>query len=135
MLKDPWYRRPSDNDHGVQLAQCVKLDMVAAGWQPNVENYFGRVPKHRILEAVREAKGEQSVQLIAHLKKGDMAIEAERLLDNSGWLPEPLRVFSSNGSQEETAVKSSTLPEFLRDDDEQATDEAEDHPARLIAAE
>ena len=49
-------------------------------------------PKPRILEAVREAKGEQSAQLIDHLKKADMAKEAERLLDGTGWLPEPLRL-------------------------------------------
>ena len=48
-------------------------------------------PSPRILEAVREAKGEQSAQLIDHLKKADMAKEAERLLDGTGWLPEPLR--------------------------------------------
>ena len=28
---------------------------------------------------------------IEHLKKGDMATEAETLLADSGWLPEPLR--------------------------------------------
>ena len=59
---------------------------------PTVDNYLGRVPKARILEAVREAKGEQSAQLIDHLKKADMAKEAERLLDGTGWLPEPLRL-------------------------------------------
>jgi IS5 family transposase len=40
----------------------------------------GRVTKAQILDAVREAKGEASAQLIEHLKKGDMAQEAERLL-------------------------------------------------------
>ena len=43
-----------------------------------VDNYLGRSPT-RILEAVREAKGEPSAQLIDHLKKGDMAKEAERV--------------------------------------------------------
>ena len=66
--------------------------MVEAGWRPTVDNYLGRVTKPRILEAVREAKGEQSAQLIDHLKKGEMAKEAERLLDGTGWLPEPLRL-------------------------------------------
>lgn len=27
--------------------------MIEAGWRPTVDNYLGRVPKHRILEAVR----------------------------------------------------------------------------------
>jgi len=65
--------------------------MAQKGWRPTVDNYLGRVTKPRILEAVREAKGDPSAQLIDHLKKADMAKEAERLLDDSGWLPEPLR--------------------------------------------
>jgi hypothetical protein len=74
----------------ITVARAVKLDMAAA-WRPTTANYLGRVPKTRILEAVREAKGEAAAQLIDHLKKPDMAREAERLLDGTGWLPEPLR--------------------------------------------
>ena len=66
--------------------------MAEVGWRPTVDNYLGRVTKPRILEAVREAKGEASAQLIDHLKKGEMAKEAERLLEDTGWLPEPLRL-------------------------------------------
>ena len=73
------------------LAKAVDLDMVGAGWEPTVDGYLNRVPKVRILEAVREAKGEGTAQLLDHLKKGEMAIEAERLLKGSGWLPEVLR--------------------------------------------
>lgn len=73
------------------LAACLDLDMACAGWGPTVDNYLGRVPKPKIIEAVREAKGEEAAALIAHLKKGDMAREAERLLEGAGWLPEPLR--------------------------------------------
>jgi ParB family chromosome partitioning protein len=73
------------------VAQAVYLDMVEAGWEPTVDGYLNRVPKARILEAVREAKGEGTAQLLDHLKKGEMATEAERLLKGSGWLPEVLR--------------------------------------------
>ena len=73
------------------VAQAVELDMVEAGWEPTVDTYLNRVPKARILEAVREAKGEGTAQLLDHLKKGEMATEAERLLKGSGWLPEVLR--------------------------------------------
>lgn len=73
------------------VAQAVELDMVEAGWVPTVDTYLNRVPKVRILEAVREAKGEGTAQLRDHLKKGEMATEAERLLKGSGWLPEVLR--------------------------------------------
>lgn len=74
-----------------RLASALSLDMVDAGWQPTVENYLGRVTKARILQAVREARGDDAADRIAHLKKPDMAREAERLLDGSGWLPEALR--------------------------------------------
>jgi ParB family chromosome partitioning protein len=95
-----------------RLANAVALDMVAVGWKPTVENYLGRVTKPRILEAVREAKGEQSAQLIDHLKKGEMAKEAERLLDGTGWLPEPLRLFDPIAETSEPEA----LPAFLADE-------------------
>ena len=41
---------------------------------------------------MREGCGEKEAQLIDHLKKGDMAREAERLLADRGWLPESLRL-------------------------------------------
>jgi ParB family chromosome partitioning protein len=77
--------------HADLVARAVDLDMVEAGWEPTVDGYLNRVPKARILEAVREAKGEGTAQLLNHLKKGEMATEAERLLKGSGWLPEVLR--------------------------------------------
>ncbi|WP_333815587.1 ParB/RepB/Spo0J family partition protein [Tabrizicola sp.] len=77
--------------HADLVARAVDLDMVEAGWEPTVDGYLNRVPKARILEAVREAKGEGTAQLLDHLKKGEMAAEAERLLKGSRWLPEVLR--------------------------------------------
>ena len=79
-------------DQADRLARAVNLDMAEVGWRPTVDNYLGRVTKSRILEAVREAKGEGAVQLIDHLKKSEMAKEAERLLEDTRWLPEPLRL-------------------------------------------
>lgn len=89
---EPWNKRIGAITHADQLARSIGFDMVEAGWTPTAANYFGRVTKAHILQAVREAKGEQSAQLIDHLKKADMAREAERLLAGSGWLPEPLRI-------------------------------------------
>jgi ParB family transcriptional regulator, chromosome partitioning protein len=77
--------------HADLVARAVDLDMVEAGWEPTVDGYFNRLPKARILEAVHEAKGEGTAQLLDHLKKSEMATEAERLLKGSGWLPEVLR--------------------------------------------
>lgn len=94
------------------LAGVVGLDMAEAGWAPTVDNYLGRVTKPRIIEAVREAKGDATAVLIEHLKKGDMAREAERLLEGTGWLPEPLRLPVAEPAGEEMA----DLPDFLAGD-------------------
>jgi ParB family chromosome partitioning protein len=83
-----------------RLATALRLDLVEAGWQPTVENYLDRVTKARILEAVREARGNEAADRIAHMKKGDMAQAAERLLDGSGWLPEALRTKDVSGQSE-----------------------------------
>jgi ParB family chromosome partitioning protein len=116
-----------------RLGLAVGLDMVEAGWQPTVDNYLGRVTKPRILEAVREAKGEAAAQLIDHLKKGDMAKEAERLLAGAGWLPEPLR-----GALDEPVADESgpveQLPAFLAGNDGEP-DEGADDPVTALAAE
>ena len=100
-----------------QIAQMVDLDMVAAGWVPTVDSYLNRVSKSRILEAVREGRDERSAQLIDHLKKGDMAKEAERLLAGSGWLPELLRTPKPTGAEDANAEAGAddnhVLPAFL----------------------
>ena len=117
-------------DQADVLARAVGLDMAAVGWTTSVDNYLGRVTKPRILEAVREAKGESSVQLIDHLKKGDMAREAERLLEGTGWLPEPLRLAETDVASDAATGEAEALPEFLADDDVEAeTDEDQPHIA------
>jgi len=121
-------------DQADVLARAVGLDMAAAGWTTSVDNYLGRVTKPRILEAVREAKGESSVQLIDHLKKGDMAREAERLLEGTGWLPEPLRLAETDAASDAATSEAEALPEFLADDDEVEAETDEDHP-HVAAAE
>jgi ParB family chromosome partitioning protein len=105
--------------HADRLARAVGLDPVQAGWSPTVDNYLGRVPKARILEAVREAKGEASAQLIDHLKKPDMAKEAERLLAKAGWLPEPLRTPDAEAEEAECESDAEDLPAFLEEEDEE----------------
>jgi len=105
-------------DQADRLARAVGLDMAEAGWRPTVDNYLGRVTKSRILEAVREAKGEGAAQLIDHLKKTEMAKEAERLLGDSRWLPEPLRLSEAHSPSDVTDGSAAPLPEFLADDEE-----------------
>ena len=149
VLREPWDRRPGAIAHGNIVARDVGLDMVAAGWTPTVDNYLGRVPKVRILEAVREGCGEKEAQLIAHLKKGDMAREAERLLAGSFWLPEPLRLpdfeviseaeaGNGNGNDndedgEPNGNNVADLPAFLNED--RRTDDGEADGLDILAAE
>jgi ParB family chromosome partitioning protein len=110
-------RRSDAIAHGDRLALTIGLDM-ASNWTPTVDNYLGRVTKARILEAVREAKGDSSAQLIDHLKKPDMAKEAERLLSGTGWLPEPLRLPAAEIAAPQTDAGGDTgnLPAFLADE-------------------
>jgi ParB family chromosome partitioning protein len=122
-------------DQADRLARAVNLDMVEAGWRPTVDNYLGRVTKSRILKAVREAKGESSVQLIDHLKKAEMAKEAERLLDGTGWLPEPLLLADTASSSDGSDSTGELLPEFLSDDEDEADEAGEDEQPHSIAAE
>lgn len=122
-----------------RLQRATGLDMVAAGWKPTVGNYLGRVTKARILEAVRDGAGERAAQLIDHMKKRDMATEAERLLADTGWLPEPLRLVDPDADLDAVTsddVEVDNLPEFLASDgdDEEPADE-EDEAQHMVAAE
>lgn len=107
-VHEAWNRRPRAFAHADRLAQTVGLDMAAVGWKPTVDNFLGRVTKARILQAVAEAKGQRAADRIEHLKKGDMATEAETLLAETGWLPEPLRT-PSNASAD--AVPTAAIGE------------------------
>ncbi|KAB2760775.1 ParB/RepB/Spo0J family partition protein [Rhodopseudomonas boonkerdii] len=111
---EPSNRRPRALDHADRLAEAIGLDIAAAGWSPTVDNYFGRVTKARILQAVREVKGETAAQLIEHLKKGEMAERAEELLTGSGWLPEPLRTPGRPSSATSSSPESGPISPPLR---------------------
>lgn len=108
-VHEAWNRRPRAFAHADYLAQAVDLDMAAVGWKPTVDNFLGRVTKARILQAVAEAKGQRAADRIEHLKKGDMAAEAQTLLADTGWLPEPLRTSDRNASNVESAVTSESV--------------------------
>lgn len=147
---EPWNKRARAIAHADQVARSIGFDMVEAGWAPTVDSYLGRVTKSHILQAVREAKGDQSAELIGHLKKTDMAREAERLMAGSGWLPEPLRLAADVASVHEAMVETGEihhdgatesrnfhLPAFLTDDADDIsapTNEFDDQP-HLDAAE
>lgn len=137
---EPWNRRPRAFAHADRLAQSVDLDMAAAGWKPTVDNFLGRVTKARILQAVAQAKDQRAADRIEHLKKGDMAAEAETLLADTGWLPDPLRTpgrasgdpQSPESTVEETPEQSS---EKLPEDEDEPAAQNDDTGEPMIAAE
>ena len=89
-VHEAWNRRPKAFAHADRLARTVDLDM-GASWSPTAANFLGRVTKARILQAVAEGRGQRAADRIEHLKKVEMATEAETLLAGTGWLPKPLR--------------------------------------------
>jgi ParB family chromosome partitioning protein len=94
------------------------------------------VTKARLLADVTEARGEPFAGMIDHLKKPDMAREAEKLLEDCDWLPEPLRTPVEERSDDDTAApdgagpdQDSAIPDAVLVADEQA--EATDTPAAV----
>lgn len=108
---------------GEELAQAVGLDM-AAWWQPTAEGYFKHVPKAVILDAVGEY-APQHVTRLAKLKKADIASEAERLADGTGWMP---AIFKAAGPQD--AAQEAGPEQDAPEDAEAMADE----PAEALAA-
>ena len=77
--------RASQRQPGAELAQAVGLEM-AAWWKPTADGYFRHVSKAVILAAV-EQFAPSHVARLSKLKKADIASEAERLADGTGWMP------------------------------------------------
>lgn len=91
---------------GRVLAHAVGLDM-AAWWKPTAEAYFSHVSKAVILEAVAQF-APQHVSRLGKLKKADIASEAERLAEGTGWMP---AMFKSEGNVSVTQDATDDTPE------------------------
>ena len=115
--------RATQRQPGAELAQAVGLDM-AAWWQPTADGYFQHVPKAAILEAVGEFAQSHATRL-AKLKKADIASEAERLVDGTGWMP---AIFKAEGPQDAAQEEG---PEQDAPEDAEAM---ADEPAEALAA-
>lgn len=120
-VREPHNPRKEAMRHADQLAHELKLDMVKAGWTPTAESYLGRVNKGHIIEAVREAKGDETVKLIEHLKKEQMVEHGERLLTGTGWLPQLLRGLPIEPVAVADAPAAEALPDFMGEDTQPAT--------------
>ena len=89
-VKQPHERKPRVRETVDRLATALSLDMTAH-WKPTARSYLGRVTKPHILDAVREAVGDEAAARMAAMKKQPMADAAEQLLVGTGWLPAFLR--------------------------------------------
>ena len=114
--------RATPHQPGAELAQAVGLDM-ATWWKPTAEGYFKHVSKAVILDAVGEFAPE-SVHRLAKLKKADIASEAERLADGTGWMP---AIFKAGVPQE-------VMPEDMPEDGAEDAAALADEPAEALAA-
>ncbi|HHT7909647.1 TPA: ParB N-terminal domain-containing protein, partial [Escherichia coli] len=116
--------RATQQQPGAELAQAVGLDM-AAWWKPTNEGYFRHVPKAAILEAI-EQYAPAHVTRLAKLKKADIASEAERLADGTGWM---LAIFAAEAPEQQAAQDVATDAEPDTTDTAAMTDE----PAEALA--
>ena len=98
-----WEKRPDAWANADVIAQAVSLDMTAY-WSSTARNYFGRVSKARILEAVTEAVSADAANRMAGMKKQAMAEAAEELLAGTGWLPPLLRTVAPSCAAEEAVA-------------------------------
>lgn len=93
----------TDTDGGRRLqhanALALALDQDMTKWfVPTAENFFSKVSKARIGDALTEA-GKPPVTETAKLKKAELAAFAEKEMHGTGWLPEPVRI-SGPGDEE-----------------------------------
>ncbi len=76
--------------HADRLAKALQLDM-GKWFTPTAANYFGRIKRTGILEALSDAGRPIRTRSWGKLKKAEFAALAEREITGTGWLPEPLR--------------------------------------------
>jgi ParB family chromosome partitioning protein len=83
---DSRQRLTQANDLGLAL----EIDM-AQWFTPTADNFFSQVPKARIVESLAKA-GKPLMVESGSLKKAELAVRAEKAIQNTGWLPEPVRI-------------------------------------------
>lgn len=94
----------TDTDGGGRLqhanALALALDLDMTKWfVPTAGNFFSKVSKARIGNALTEARKPPAVET-AKLKKAELAAFAEKEMHGTSWLPEPVRI---SGVQDEEA--------------------------------
>jgi ParB family chromosome partitioning protein len=76
--------------HANKLAEALSLDM-KEWFTPTAENFFLRVGRQTIVNALTEAKGIPAKRSWQKAKKSELAALAEREIAGTNWLPKPLK--------------------------------------------
>ena len=77
--------------HADALAKALGFDM-RTWFTPTAANFFSRINRNGILEALSEAGCTMRTRSWSKVKKGELAALAGRELEGTGWLPLPLRM-------------------------------------------
>ncbi|MGS0985215.1 ParB/RepB/Spo0J family partition protein [Burkholderia glumae] len=113
---------PDEAPHCINaLVPALGLNL-ADDWKPTRASYFDHVTKARIADVVTAAVSPAEGMRILKLKKDAAAAEAERLVSNTGWLPEHL-------AAAETRPRELWRKRRAEDDDAADTDDTDDTDA------
>ena len=105
-------RRIALHDH---LGRLTGID-IATWWRPTAANYFDRVPKQAILEALGDVGGTELASRFGSLKKAELAASAERVFAGTyitdaevreralAWVPAVMRFAGPPDGQLESAA-------------------------------
>lgn len=100
------------------LGSLIGIDM-AQWWRPTAANYFDRVSKQVILDALTDVGGLELSSRFASVKKGDLAMSAERVFAGTyitevevrekalAWVPEVMRFASAAPEAGEAEIDAS----------------------------
>lgn len=123
-------RQITFQDH---LGSTIGIDM-AQWWRPTAANYFDRVSKQVILNALTDVGGLELSSRFASVKKGDLAMSAERVFAGTyitevevreralAWVPEVMR-FADQPEIPADSEAQSPDADFVANDDNQPPSE------------
>ena len=123
-------RQITFQDH---LGSTIGIDM-AQWWRPTAANYFDRVSKQVILDALTDVGGLELSSRFASVKKGDLAMSAERVFAGTyitevevreralAWVPEVMRFADQPEIPADNEAQSPDA-DFVANDDNQPPSE------------
>jgi ParB family chromosome partitioning protein len=111
------------------LGRLIGIDM-AQWWRPTAANYFDRVSKQVILDALTDVGGLELSSRFAAVKKGDLAMSAERVFAGTyitevevrekalAWVPEVMRFAAAGQDAGEPGIDDTAADPALDTDDQ-----------------